>query len=113
MERVNSHTAGDKRPNCTHEEQKVIPQSRSLGGISGEESACPYRRHRRRRFDPWVRKIPWRGEWQPTQGFFHGESHGQESLVDYSPWGHKGSDVTKHWGVYSGRCHEHIGIVGR
>ena len=23
--------------------------------------------HRRLRFDPWVRKIPWRRKWQPTQ----------------------------------------------
>ena len=24
-----------------------------------------------------------------------GESHGQRSLVDYSPWDHKGSDMTE------------------
>ena len=27
---------------------------------SGKESACQCRRLKRRRFDPWVRKIPWR-----------------------------------------------------
>ena len=27
--------------------------------------------------------------------FFTGEPHGQRSLVCYSPWGHKGSDMTK------------------
>ena len=32
--------------------------------------------------DPWVRKIP-------------GESHGQRSVVGYSPWGHKESDMTE------------------
>ena len=31
--------------------------------LSGEESACRCRRHG---FNPWVRKIPWRGKWQPT-----------------------------------------------
>ena len=28
-------------------------------------------------FDPWVRKIPWRGEWQPTLVFLPGEFFGQ------------------------------------
>ena len=37
-------------------------------------------------FDPWVGKIPWRGEWQPTPVFWPGESHGQRSLVGSSPW---------------------------
>ena len=40
-------------------------------------------------FDPWVRKIPWRGKWQPTPVFLPGEFHGQGSLVGYSAWGHK------------------------
>ena len=31
--------------------------------LSDKESTCQSRRHR---FDPWVRKIPWRREWQPT-----------------------------------------------
>ena len=39
--------------------------------------------------DPWVRKIHWRREWQPTPVFLPGESHGQGSLVGYSPWGCK------------------------
>ena len=30
------------------------------GGASGKELACQWRRHKRCRFDPWVRKIPWR-----------------------------------------------------
>ena len=41
------------------------------------------RSHRRCGFDPWV---PWRREWQPTPGFLPGYSHGQRSLVGYSPW---------------------------
>ena len=43
---------------------------------------------------PWVGKIPWRKKWQSTPVFLPGESHGQGSLVCYSPWGHKGSDTT-------------------
>ena len=32
-------------------------------GTSGKESTCQSRRHKRRSFDPWIRKIPWRREW--------------------------------------------------
>ena len=34
-------------------------------------------------FDPWVGKIPWRRDWQPTPVFLPEESHGQRSLVGY------------------------------
>ena len=34
---------------------------------------------------PGVRKIPWRREGLPTLVFLLGESHGQRSLVGYSP----------------------------
>ena len=43
---------------------------------------------RRRGFDPWVRKIPWRRSWQPTPVLLPGESHGQMGLAGYCPWGH-------------------------
>ena len=33
--------------------------------------------------------------WQPTPVFLPGESHGQRSLVGYSPWGHKESDTAE------------------
>ena len=45
--------------------------------------------------DPWVEKIPWRREWQPTPIFLPGESHGQRSLVGYRPQGCKESDMTE------------------
>ena len=35
------------------------------------------------------------GEWLPTTGFLPGELHGQRSLVGYSPWGRKESDMTE------------------
>ena len=50
---------------------------------------------KRCRFNPWVGKIPWRREWQPTPVVLPGESHGQRSLAGYSPWGHKESDMTE------------------
>ena len=33
--------------------------------------------------------------WQPTPVFLPGESHGQRSLMAYSPWGHRESDTTE------------------
>ena len=60
--------------------------------LRGKESACQCRR---RGFDPWVRKIPWRRKWQPTPVFLPGEFHGQRSLVGYSPRGFKESDRTE------------------
>ena len=65
------------------------------GGASDKEPVCQGRRYKRCRFDPWVGKIPWRSAWQPTPIFFSGESHGQRSLVAYSPCGHKESDTTE------------------
>ena len=63
--------------------------------LSGKESTCQCRRPRRCELDPWVRKIRWRRKWQPTPVFLPGESHGQRSQEGYSPWGHKGSDMTE------------------
>ena len=37
----------------------------AVTGISGKESACQYRRLGRYRFNPWVRKMPWRRKWPP------------------------------------------------
>ena len=54
---------------------------------------------RRPKFDFWVRKIPWRKEWQPNPAFLPGESHGQRSLVGYSPWDHKESNTTERLNV--------------
>ena len=36
---------------------------------------------RRRGFDPWVRKIPWRREWKAIPVILPGELHGQRRLV--------------------------------
>ena len=44
---------------------------------------------RRPGFEPWVRKIPCRRKWQPTLVFLPEKSHGQRSLVGFSPWGCK------------------------
>ena len=67
----------------------------SPGGTSGKESACQCRRCTRCEFNPWVRKIPWSKERQPTPVFLPEKSHGQRSLAGYSPWGHKGSHTAE------------------
>ena len=66
-----------------------------LGGASCKECSRPCKRHKRYGFDPWVRMIPWRRAWQPTPVSLPGESHGQRSLVGYSPQGCKESDMTE------------------
>ena len=40
-------------------------------------------------------KILWKRKWQPTPVLLPGKSHGWRSLVGYSPWGRKGSDMTE------------------
>ena len=65
------------------------------GIASNKAITCQCRRHKRRGFEPWVGKIPWRRAWQSTPVFLPGESHGQRSLVGYSPWGCNESDMTE------------------
>ena len=50
--------------------------------LSGKGSACQCRRSR---FDPWMGKIPWRRK-RESQVLLPGKSHGERSLVGYSPW---------------------------
>ena len=57
-----------------------------------KEPGC--RKHKRRRFKPWIGKIPWR-VWQPTPVFLPREFHGQRSLVGYSAWGFNESNTTE------------------
>ena len=59
---------------------------RLSGRPSGKEPGCQCRR---RGFNPWVGKIPWRRKRQPAPVFLPGNSHGQRSLAGHSPWGHK------------------------
>jgi len=60
--------------------------------VSGKESTCQFRRCG---FDPWVGKMSWRRNWQPTPVFLPGKSHGQRSMAGYSPWDHKELDTTE------------------
>ena len=69
------------------------------GGTSGKEPCCQCRRRKRHGFSPWVRKIPWRRDRQPTPVFLSAESHGwkpgglqstgsQAVGHDWSDWAH-------------------------
>ena len=76
------------------------------GGTVGKESACQSRRHKRQRFIPWVRKIPWRRKWQLALVFLSREFHRQRSLAGPSPWGHKVSETTK--STHTQQIHESL-----
>ena len=52
-------------------------------GVSDGKRICL--QCRRPGFDPWVRTIPWKKEWQPAPIFLPGESHGLRSLMGCSP----------------------------
>ena len=61
------------------------------GGSDGKETAC-------NAGDigsiPGLERFTGGGNGNPKV-FLPGESHGQRSLVGYSPWGHKGLDMTE------------------
>ena len=44
---------------------------------------------------PGLGRSPGEGNWQSTPGLLPGKSHGQRSLVGYSPWHLKESDTTE------------------
>ena len=44
---------------------------------SDKEFSCQYRRYRKHGFNPWVRKMPWSGKWQPIPVLLPGKFHGQ------------------------------------
>ena len=69
---VRAYTCWSKaRTQCSLDaELEFLSQSKDIEGLPrwlcGKEFNCQCRRHRRHRFHPWVRKIPWRRKWQPT-----------------------------------------------
>ena len=67
------------------------------GGAVIKNLPANSRRRKRCEFDPWVGKIPWRRAWQPTPVLLPGESHGQRSLVGYSPWIAKSQTWLSDW----------------
>jgi len=76
---VDTQLDGNKGPYCVYGTSLVAQTVKCL----------PARRR------TWVRKIPWRRKWHPTPVLLPGKSHGQRSLVGYSPWGCKELDTTE------------------
>ena len=68
-----------------------------------KESAGQCRRCRTCGFDPCVRKISWRRKCQPTPVSLPGKCHRERSLVGYSPWGCKKSDMIEHAHIIAGK----------
>jgi len=64
-------------------------------GASGKDPTCQFRDIKTHQVNTWVRKIAWRRVWQPILAFLPRESHGQRSLVGYSPKGPKELDTTE------------------
>ena len=65
------------------------------GSISSKEPPCQCRRHKRCRFYPWIRKIPWRRAWQSTLSIlawkipwteFSGELHTVHRVTKSPTW---------------------------
>ena len=61
----------------------------------GSDSKASVYKCRRPGFNPCVRKIPGSRKWQPTPVLLLGKSHGWRSMVGYSPWGRRESDMTE------------------
>ena len=55
-------------------------------------------------FDSWVRKIPWRREWQPSSVFLPGESQGQRNSMELQR-------VRYNWATHT-HTHTHTSIKG-
>ena len=44
-------------------------------------------------FHPWMERIPWSREWQPTPVSMPGKFHGRRKLAGYSAWGLRESHI--------------------
>ena len=84
---------GAKMPHAAQDSQNIfLGASQLLLVIKNVPANVGVQRHR---FNSWVEKIPWERAWQPTPVFLPGESHGQWTLVGYSPQGCKEWNITE------------------
>ena len=89
MSTSQKETPGRRRLECPRElEAQVVLMVKNLPASAGDIRDID-------RFDPWVRKMPWKRAWQPTAVFLPGESHGQRSLGGCSPWGCQELNMTE------------------
>ena len=95
----NSRMPGPKLglPVQGHLKQWVALEYRELSQwLNGDEPACAAGDAGGAGSVPGLGKSPWREKWQPAPVFLPGEFHGQWSLVGFSPWNGKESDMTQH-----------------
>ena len=74
-------------------EKEMATHSSILGAFLVAQAVknLQYRRHR---FNPWVRKIPWRRKWQPS--ILAWKIPWTEEAGGPQPWGHRKLDMTEH-----------------
>ena len=66
------------------------------GSTGGKEPTCQCRRHKRCWFNPWVRKIPGKGNDNPLQfSCLENPMDRGAWQAAYSPWGCKELDTTE------------------
>ena len=85
----NSNNVGDSKPKQPLYSIILAFSRLSKGFPGGSVVKNLAAKCRRCRFDPWVRKIPWKRKWEPTPVFLPKKFYGQRSLAGYSPWGLK------------------------
>ena len=73
--------------------RRVRPQLVYEYGLPGGSAACQCMRHKRQRFNAWVRKTTQNRKSQRTPVFLPEKFPGQSSPAGYSPWGHKELDT--------------------
>ena len=92
MEKIQNQTP---REEASVELRRPSSKKGFPGGTSGKEPAYQCRRHKRRTFNPWVRKILWRKAWQPTPVFLPPVF--MENPMDREAWWATIHKVAKRW----------------
>ena len=86
-----SRKAQAQRQGCAQVREPIKTASLGFaGGTREKKPACQYRRHKRREFDPWVKKIPWSRA--PLQ--YSCLENPKDRGTGYRSWG-KESDTTE------------------
>ena len=83
------YRAAYEHPDCRHWKKTREAETGGISYLLGSQVVIMVKnhlpmqktRHKRSRFDSWVRKVPWRRIWQLIPAFLPGEAHGQRSLA--------------------------------
>ena len=89
-------TSGNSRfTYCLHGSQPCLGEGACIIQWSYEPCCAKPPKMGRSWWEFWQNMVCRRKKWQHTLVFLPGKSHGQKSLVGYSPWGLKESDTTE------------------